>query len=719
MKNTIKYIGILAVVLVAVLIFNQSTRVNGRTAFEVLLSKIPILNNFVEEDYNSKVFSLKQLDMAELRTAYYSIDFLMSINRSGEQFVAIYPYVVEAGYELDKANQTIKDTTTTIVFPDAKLTVKMDNKRGISVIRSAEIPHEYKTMLETSFRNRALDLAFENGINEDAQKNSDKFFNGLFPDKKIVINYTPATDKRTAEKSNKTPVKFVFRPDALKTVEVFTTRHRKTQTDESKVYFNPEDIFLKIKSDKGVKFIVSDENTDSYFKFLNTKSEKEVALYYNFECTKSIEQLNLEVAKKSKQYKDIKDYYWIKYYDPLNPKWHKIRAELWNVSDGYNHIGFSVGSHQYCFDIKVGDFSTDDFTNVSSDLFYLAMGAKHSGTTNTLYNQYLQCYDEVVQNVRNDKRTLALSGFENLCAIKAENNDTALNYSEQNLKAYIDLKGKVSGFEPIGHEPLDNLLKAAQVFSSNNPESLMTPEFQKMFFMNFSEMNIDSSDVYRILEIFYTLPQTTEKAKKEYYEMLRMSGYYSPVTVENTTAKEFCGYMFNMFHKYDNNNQFVEQQESRTENLKIIAEKASADCDKYSRNAIKEFLAKDSLLNETNGQVVLCLKPDTTLGMYKKYPVVIFEKGKITIVPDCSPTFGSANVYSTEYNNVKTGVDDEKYLIIVNNQKQIVPKQLYDLTKEIKDRDDNIDRYKEWINKLSTALRHKINNYCNRPEPML
>ncbi len=73
MKDTLKHFGIFVAVLLAVVIFNQFTRVNGRTAFEVLLSKIPGLNVFVEEDYDSKVFSLKQLDMAELRTAYYNI----------------------------------------------------------------------------------------------------------------------------------------------------------------------------------------------------------------------------------------------------------------------------------------------------------------------------------------------------------------------------------------------------------------------------------------------------------------------------------------------------------------------------------------------------------------------------------------------------------------------------------------------------------------------
>ena len=696
MKDTLKYFGILVAVLVAVVIFNQSTRgVSGRTAFEVLFG-------LGEQDYDSKVFSLKQLDMAELRTANYNVDFLMSINKSGEQFVAIYHYVVEAGYEINNANETIKDTITTIVFPDAKLTVKMDNKRGISVIRSAEIPHEYKTMLETSFRNRALDLAFENGINEDAQKNCDKFFNGLFPDKKIVINYTPEKDSRVIEQSNKTPVKFVFRSDALKSVGVFTTRHRKTQTDNAKVYFNPEDMFLKVQAEKGFGIIA------------RSLTEKEIALYYNFKCQKTIEELNLEVANKSRKYKDIKDYYWIKYYDPLTPKRNKIRAELWDVSDGHNQIGFSVGNHQYCFKVKVGDFRADEYFNVCSDLFYLAMSAKSSGITNSLYNDYLECYDDIVHNVNNGQITPAISGFKNLREIKAENNDTALNYSEQNLKAYIDLKGK-GGFSFVGYEPLDNLLKAAQVFSSKNPETLMTQEFQKGFLLNYPEMNIDTSDVYRILELFCTLPQTTDKAKEEYYKMLQKSGYYSPAIVANSSAKDFCDYMFNMLHKYDKNNQLIEQQGGRTQNQLIVVNKDNTDIDKYRRDEINEFLAKNSLSNENGGQVVLCLPVDTTLWLYKKYPLIVFEQNKISVVPDCS----FATVYSTEIKSVRPRKDGKDYQIFVDGYEQTVPISLYEMIQEIYDREDNVDRSKEWLQKISTALRHKINNYCNRPEPML
>ena len=65
------------------------------------------------------------------------------------------------------------------------------------------------------------------------------------------------------------------------------------------------------------------------------------------------------------------------------------------------------------------------------------------------------------------------------------------------------------------------------------------------------------------------------------------------------------------------------------------------------------------------------------------------------------------------------GIYGKDYFIVVNGQEQIVPKSVYDMMQEIYDREDNVDRYKEWINKISTALRHKINNYCNRPEPML
>ena len=87
-------------------------------------------------------------------------------------------------------------------------------------------------------------------------------------------------------------------------------------------------------------------------------------------------------------------------------------------------------------------------------------------------------------------------------------------------------------------------------------------------------------------------------------------------------------------------------------------------------------------------------------------------------MPDCAP-MTSVKVYSSEYKSVIPRKDGKDYFIVVNGQEQIVPKSVYDMMQEIYDREYNVDRSKEWLQKISTALRHKINNYCNRPEPML
>lgn len=687
MKDTLKYVALFVATLVVVIMFNQLMKdVNGRTPFEVLFG-------FGEKDYDTNLFDIEQIDMAELRTDYYNVDFLMSINKSGEQYLAIYPYVIEAGYDLTKVAQTksIQDATTTITFPAPEIeSIKVDNKRNIMVIRSADVENSYINMLDNAFRNRARDIAFERGICDNAQKNAEVFFRDLFPDKKIVLNFAKAKDNRIVQKSNKTPIEFVFREDALNCIDIFTTRYRKIQTDDAKVYFNPADMFLK------------------------TKSDKEITLYYYFETSKSIDQLNKKVYSKSKQYKEMPNYYWIKYYDPLKPKENKIVAELRNGDDDHNLIGFSIVDNQYCFDMK-GSFKGEEYYNVGSDLFYLAMSAKNGGTRNESYNDYLEWYDKIIQYVNDNSIAEAHSGFKKLRDIKKKNDETELNYPEIDLQAYIDLN-QTGKYEPIGYEPLDNLLEMLQVFSSESPDTLMTPKFQEMFFMNYSKMDISSSDVFRILEYFCTLPQTTAEAKKEYYNLLSKQGYYSNSLLENISEEGFCRYFFSMLHKYDEK---IVVQDKRIQNLTIIGYESDLSNTKYSRNTIeKDFLAKYSLLRENKGQLVLCLSPDGLLG-YDKYPLVIFEKDSISIVPDYCPLIFGPDVYSAKYKDVRADKDDDEYTITVNNEKQIVPEALYKMLSEIEERESQYVRFDEWKDKMLLKLRHKINNYCNRPEPML
>ena len=68
MIKNIKYLGIplgiFAVVFAGLLIFNKVAKINGSAVWSALLSKIPVINNFVEIDYNTGLFAITQMDMS-------------------------------------------------------------------------------------------------------------------------------------------------------------------------------------------------------------------------------------------------------------------------------------------------------------------------------------------------------------------------------------------------------------------------------------------------------------------------------------------------------------------------------------------------------------------------------------------------------------------------------------------------------------------------------
>lgn len=198
MNKNFKYLGIplgvLATVFVGLLIFNKIAKINGDAVWSLLLSKIPIINNFVETDYNTGVFAITQMDMSEMRTAVYNVDFLMSItapdftSESGilskdvRKYLAIYPYVVEAGIDLNNVKSLSSDNKTTVNLPSPQITLSdLDEKRGVTVMRDTDIPAEIVNMMKSVFEKRAVDLAYNAGIIQTAKTESGKLFRRSFP----------------------------------------------------------------------------------------------------------------------------------------------------------------------------------------------------------------------------------------------------------------------------------------------------------------------------------------------------------------------------------------------------------------------------------------------------------------------------------------------------------------------------------------------------------
>ncbi len=290
-----KYIGVpLGVLFAAILsitVFNYAAGINFGSVMSALLSRIPGISQFVENSYETGIYGIIQNDRAEMRSAVYNVDFLMSmyvspkyeevqsyLDKEAKQYLAIYPYVVEAGIDLKEAKSETSEHQIIVNLPSPEVTLTdLDEKRGVTVIRDTKVPSELVNMMKKTFEKRATDLAYEAGIIETAKKNAEKYFTNLFPKDTLKFKFSDTPNLFDSVASNKTPIKFVYRNGALDRVVTFTQRHRKIQPDESKVYFNPADMFLK------------------------TNDGNNINLYYNFNDKSTITDANklaVDVAKR-------------------------------------------------------------------------------------------------------------------------------------------------------------------------------------------------------------------------------------------------------------------------------------------------------------------------------------------------------------------------------------------------------------------------------------
>lgn len=119
--KTIKFFTILITPLIAgiacCMIILKVCNINVNSVTNLLLSKIPGINQFVETTTNTGLYAISQMDKKELITSSYNIDFLVSFYQSGKRTIILYPYEVEAGINLENIEQTKKDSLTVITLP--------------------------------------------------------------------------------------------------------------------------------------------------------------------------------------------------------------------------------------------------------------------------------------------------------------------------------------------------------------------------------------------------------------------------------------------------------------------------------------------------------------------------------------------------------------------------------------------------------------------------
>ncbi|MBQ7490277.1 MAG: DUF4230 domain-containing protein [Bacteroidales bacterium] len=709
MNKNYKYLGIplgvLAAVFVGLLIFNKIAKINGDAALSLLLSKIPIINNFVETDYNTGVFAITQMDMSEMRTAVYNVDFLMSIaapdfttdggilSKDVRKYLAIYPYVVEAGIDLNKVKSLSSDNKTTVNLPSPQITLSdLDEKRGVTVMRDTDVPAEIVSMMKSVFEKRAFDLAYNAGIIQTAKRKAENYFTALFPKENFTFNFADEPVLFDSVASNKTPIKFVYRKSALKKITTFRWRHSKIQSDSSKVYFNPADMFMK------------------------TSDGINIGLYYNYDDKTTISQVNERVdshvalRKKSKW-----DSYVIKYFDCQQDETQKIVAELC-IDDNDWRVWFTVGDKQYAFKSEGQKIEGQKYYDTNGELIYLAMCSKKQQTANALYEQYLQTYDEVIDHVSKGVLGAAKFKLDQLQRIKSQNGETEMNYAEKDLNALISFLA-YNQCIPTGYDFYDNLLKSAYLFS-NKLTKEMTPEFQKMFIAYYKSFGISEENINYILEYFYNLSATSSKDKDLYRNILIKNGYYNDAIYNSLSGEEFCQYLLNILRTYDD---AIVQQGGIISSLTLVGHSDIIHKAIYSRDKVTKFLRRYDLVSD-QGKVVWCVRPegiDLLLFDKKVYPLIIFCHDSVIAIPNY--TAFEPQFFSARYDEIEIAITDNSdgqgfYQFNIGGY-QNKGKAICLAIDEIKQRKERYSPTKSWSDGLAKKLRSDIDEYCCRPSP--
>ena len=709
MNKNYKYLGIplgvLAAVFVGLLIFNKIAKINGDAALSLLLSKIPIINNFVETDYNTGVFAITQMDMSEMRTAVYNVDFLMSIaapdftteggilSKDVRKYLAIYPYVVEAGIDLNKVKSLSSDNKTTVNLPSPQITLSdLDEKRGVTIMRDTDVPAEIVSMMKSVFEKRAFDLAYNAGIIQTAKRKAENYFNALFPKENFTFNFADEPVLFDSVASNKTPIKFVYRKNALKKITTFRWRHSKIQSDSSKVYFNPADVFLK--TDDGIN----------------------IGLYYNCDDKTTISKVNERVDNYvAWGKKNNKDSYFIKYFDCQQDEPQKIVAEL-GIDDNDWRVWFTVGDKQYAFKSEGQKIEGQKYYDTNGELIYLAMCSKKQQTDNALYEQYLQTYDEVIEHISKRMPGAAKFKLDQLQLLKSQNGETEMNYAEKDLNALISFLA-YNQCIPTGYDFYDNLLKSAYLFY-NKLTKEMTPEFQKMFIANYKSFGISENNINYIYEYFYNLSTTSPQYKAHYRKELIDKGYYCDAIYNSLSGEEFCQYLFKILRTYDD---AIKEQDNRIDALTLVGHSDIIHKAIYSRDKVTKFLRRYDLVSD-QGEVVWCVRPegiDLLLFDMKDYPLIIFCHDKVLAIPNY--TASQPQFFTARYDEIEIAITDNSdgqgfYQFDIGGYHN-KGKAICLAIKEIKERKDKYSPTKSWSDGLVEELRRNINEYCKRPSP--
>lgn len=579
--------------------------INVSSVTNLLLSKIPLINQFVETTANTGLYAISQLDKKELVSSAYNVDFLVSFYQSGKKTIILYPYEIEAGINMEYAEQTQQDSITVITLPNAKIIKSnIDDKKKSNVIRE-QVDIDYNTHiipLKIALERRAIDLAVSAGILSDANKNAEKYLSGLFPE------------------------------------QYFRFQKEKAPYDTLKVLPSPHLPITFIYQNKNLSGKELKSNNDDVY-FINDLNSENIEFKYGASFTQSFKEVDDSYL--------YNQYSYLRITDPLNPK--KNRSY---ISTDYDLATIFLDGHYYYLNAS-GNNKEKLIQEVAPDMIYLTMSASGDNRDfDSNYMKWLNKHRTCFENIQNKRYNDAKHDLKNMEKIR---NNRPASGSEMLMRSFINIKTERKFIPTELDENIDKWLEAVDAFDNKKYESA---DFQEDFLALYNNWFEQDNNESEFLLFFYNT--NIEKSIKEEYKnkIIQKADKYDCTIADALKGTDWCDYVTKIITTKDSTYKALITQSEDDSNMKIIIHAQNADDRKEfgDYNKIVKKLHEKGLYKDGLEQVVIGFVEKGRA--FDDHNLLVLRKDDCSIFTNVTGWLGS-NVYTVSYNKVTASIENE------------------------------------------------------------
>lgn len=650
------------------IIILKACNINLGSVTNLLLSKIPLVNQFVETTTNTGLYAISQLDKKELVISSYNVDFLVSFYQSGKKTIILYPYEVEAGVNLEYVEQTMQDSLTIITLPNAKITkANIDDKKGSSVIRS-QVDVDYNTHiipLKTALERRAKDLAILAGILNDANKNAEKYLSKLFPERYFRFQKEDIPqDTLKVLTAPHLPVTFAYQDKNL---------------TDGKLSYQKDTIYSR----DDLRF------KDTKFGYL----DKLHSTFYDYDN---------EILKS--------DILGLRIIDPLNPKGYRIYAKAYNL---YRDIRICYpNGNTYYMEGGESVSAEEHLQKAAPDMLYLAMSASDSGKESDYrYMEWINEYETVLSDM--EKKRYKEAGI-HLVNMASMHPAMPASWEETLMNSYVRTKSDKVYYPTKGNDNVDLLLKAIYLFD-NKKYNEMDDDFQtNLLALKDEEWTFIKENRNKLIQLFYSLENTSQALKGSYKQRLIESAEnYDHSVALTLKGQDYCDYLHGvLLHNDDEYNYYLTN--ATHPNVRIVGHKENLEDDGFNGfDNICKLMREAKVLKDNEPQLVLAYVRKSSL-ITKDRDLLIFEKNNCTICSNITGKWQKKYTYTTTYDNITSNPINNYFKI---GSYEHIGKAISLIIQEIK---EGINGYRkdekteDFSKRLSEKMNSVIYQYCKR-----